>query len=134
MIDSCFALTDQDPGEACDAIAVLRFEILPDEDPLLSSIWAILIIPLAIVGWIGASIREATPPLPAYGVLLLLAIASIGPAMHLPDIDSEVPRQEGAAPSFTLLSHDGGLYSIRPNRRQRRTRSRIVSSRLSKLD
>ena len=112
MIDSCFALTDQDPGEACDAIAVLRFEILPDEDPLLSSIWAILIIPLAIVGWIGASIREATLPLPAYGVLLLLAIASIGPAMHLPDIDSEVPRQEGAAPSFTLLSHDGGLYSL----------------------
>ena len=74
--------------------------------------WAILIIPLAIVGWIGASIREATLPLPAYGVLLLLAIASIGPAMHLPDIDSEVPRQEGAAPSFTLLSHDGGLYSL----------------------
>ena len=112
MIDSCFALTDQDPGEACDAIAVLRFEIPPEEDPLLSSMWAILIIPLAIVGWIGASIREAILPLPAYGVLLLLAIAAIGPAVHLPDIDPEVPRQDGAAPSFTLLSHDGGLFSL----------------------
>ena len=112
MIDSCFALTDQDPGESCDAIAILRFEILPEGGPLLSSMWAILIIPLAILGWIATSIREAALPLPAYGVLLLLAIAAIGPAMHLPDIDSEVPRQEGAAPSFTLLSHDGGLISL----------------------
>ena len=112
MIDSCFALTDQDPGESCDAIAVLRFEILPEDGPLLSSMWAILIIPLAIVGWIASSIREATLPLPVYGVLLLLAIAAIGPAMHLPDIDSEVPRQEGAAPSFTLLTYEGGLVSL----------------------
>ena len=112
MIDSCFALTDQDPGEPCDAIAVLRFEIPSEEGPLLSSMWAILIIPIAIVGWIAASIREATLPLPVYGVLLLLAIATIGPALHLPDIDSEIPRQEGAAPSFNLLSHDGGLVSL----------------------
>ena len=112
MIDSCFTLTDQNPGEPCDAIAVLRFEILPGDGPLLSSMWAILIIPLAIVGWIAASIREATLPIAAYGVLVLLAIAAIGPALHLPDIDSEAPRQQGAAPSFTLLSHDGGLISF----------------------
>ena len=112
MIDACFTLTDQNPGESCDAIAVLRFEILPEDGPILSSMWAIIIIPLAIVGWIAASIREATLPLAAYGVLLLLAIAAIGPALHLPDIDSDTPRQQGAAPSFTLLSYDGGLISL----------------------
>ena len=112
MIDSCFTLTDQDPGELCDAIAVLRFEILPNEGPLLSSTWAILIIPLSIVGWIAASIREASLPIAAYAVLLLLAIAAIGPASHLPDIDYKVPRQQGAAPSFSLLSHDGDLVSL----------------------
>ena len=112
MIDACFTLTDQNPGKSCDAIAVLRFEILPEDGPILSSIWAIIIIPLAIVGWIAASIREATLPLAAYGVLLLLAIAAIGPALHLPDIDSDTPRQQGAAPSFTLLSYDGGLVSL----------------------
>ena len=32
--------------------------------------------------------------------------------MHLPDIDSNAPREEGAAPSFVLLSHDGELVKL----------------------
>ena len=45
-------------------------------------------------------------PLPAYAVILVLAIASIGPAIHLPDIDANAPRSDGAAP-LTLLEHGG---------------------------
>jgi hypothetical protein len=51
-------------------------------------------------------------PLQTYAILLLLAIAALGPAMHLPDIDSNAPREEGAAPSFALLSHDGELVKL----------------------
>ena len=51
-------------------------------------------------------------PLQTYAILLLLAITALGPAMYLPDIDSNAPREEGAAPSFALLSHDGELVKL----------------------
>ena len=49
--------------------------------------------------------KEALLPLPAYGVILLLALTTLGPAMNLPDIDFEEPRFEGASPSFSLYEH-----------------------------
>ena len=44
--------------------------------------------------------------MPAYGAILLLALASSITALSLPDIDSENYREGGAAPNFILLSHD----------------------------
>ena len=112
MIAACFTVTDQNPGELCDAIGVLRFEIPQDPKPMLSSMWAAVVVPLGIIAWIGVSMREAMLPIQTYAILLLLAIAALGPAMHLPDIDSNAPREEGAAPSFALLSHDGELVKL----------------------
>lgn len=107
MIDGCFKLQDQDPAESCDVIAVLKFEVKEDPQALLSGTWVAIMIPLGVIAWLGASMREAMLPLPAYAVILVLAIASIGPAIHLPDIDANSPRTDGAAPSFTLLEHGG---------------------------
>jgi len=112
MIDACFMITDQNPGELCDAIGVLRFEVPQDAKPMLSSMWAAVVVPLGIIAWIGVSMREAMLPIQTYAILLLLAIAALGPAMHLPDIDSNAPREEGASPSFALLSHEGELVKL----------------------
>jgi len=112
MIDACFTVTDQDPGELCDTVGVLRFEVLEGPKPMLASMWAAIVVPLGIIAWIGASMREAMLPIQTYAILLLLAITALGPAMHLPDIDSNAPREEGAAPSFALLSHDGELVKL----------------------
>jgi len=107
MIDGCFKLQDQDPAEPCDVIGVLKFEVKEDPQALLSGTWVAIMIPLGVIIWLGASMREAMLPLPAYAVIIVLAIASIGPATHLPDIDANSPRSDGAAPSFILLEHGG---------------------------
>tara|TARA_X000000368_G_scaffold61643_1_gene43499 strand:+ start:2426 stop:4750 length:2325 start_codon:yes stop_codon:yes gene_type:complete len=107
MIDGCFKLQDQDPAEPCDVIGVLKFKVEEDPQALLSGTWVAIMIPLGVIAWLGASMREAMLPLPAYAVILVLAIASIGPAINLPDIDANAPRSDGAAPSFTLLEHGG---------------------------
>ena len=107
MIDGCFKLQDQDPAEPCDVIGVLKFEVKEDPQALLSGTWVAIMIPLGVITWLGASMREAMLPLPAYAVIIVLAISSIGPATHLPDIDANSPRSDGAAPSFTLLEHGG---------------------------
>lgn len=112
MVDGCFVLTDQHPGDTCHVVGVLRFEVPEDKDPLLNGFWAAIIVPLSIVGWIGFSIREAAMPLPAYAVILLLAIAALGPASQLPDIDTEANGGRGAAPSFVLISHGGEEVSV----------------------
>ncbi|HJL54382.1 MAG TPA: hypothetical protein QF424_00405, partial [Candidatus Thalassarchaeaceae archaeon] len=80
--------------------------------PLLDGFWAAAIVPLCIIAWIGFSLKGAMLPLPAYAVLLLLALASLGPAMHLPDIEFEPYREGGAAPSFILLSHNPDSPSL----------------------
>lgn len=107
MIDACFTLQDQDPAEPCDVVAVLKFEVEKDPEALLSGTWVAVMIPLGVIAWLGASMREAMLPMPAYAVILVLAIASIGPAIHLPDIDANASRADGAAPSFALLEHGG---------------------------
>ena len=108
MVDACFTVTDQDPGQLCDVIGVLRFEVPEDPRPMVVAMWAAVIVPLGMIVWIGASMREAMLPIQTYGVILLLALAALGPALHLPDIDANAPRSDGAAPSFALLSHGGG--------------------------
>ena len=105
MVDSCYKLSDQDPGETCDLIGVLRFEVLEPEPSLLNGTWAAILIPLSIIFWVAVSMKEALLPLPAYGVILLLALTTLGPALNLPDIDFEEPRFEGASPSFSLYEH-----------------------------
>ena len=112
MVDGCFVLTDQEPSSTCHSIGMLRFEVSEDPDPLLGSSWAALIIPLSVILWIFFSIREATLPLMAYLVVLLLAISVLGPASQLPDIDPESEGGRGAAPSFVLLSHSSDQVSI----------------------
>ena len=114
MIDSCYKLSDQDPGETCDLVGVLRFEVLEPEPSLLNGTWAAILIPLSFIFLIGISMKEALLPLPAYGVILLLALTTLGPALDLPDIDFEEPRFEGAAPSFSLYEHgeDQQLYDF----------------------
>ena len=44
MIDSCYKLSDQDPGETCDLVGVLRFEVLEPEPSLLNGTWAAILI------------------------------------------------------------------------------------------
>jgi len=112
MVDVCIDLSDQDPTNTCNAIAVLRFSVPEDSDSLVNGMWAAVIIPLGIVGWIFISLRGAMLPLPTYGVLILLAFASLGPAISLPDINSEPFRDNGAAPPFILLSHNPDTESI----------------------
>lgn len=112
MIDACFMLTDQDPGERCDSWTTYRFNVPDDPPPLLSSGWAALIIPLSMILWIGRSISKKILPLPAYAVLLILTLSCIGPSLSLPNIDSEPYREGGAAPPFILLSHDSELGAI----------------------
>ncbi|HJM12951.1 MAG TPA: hypothetical protein QF641_00455 [Candidatus Thalassarchaeaceae archaeon] len=112
MVDACFTVTDQDPGESCDSWALLRFAVPPDSPPLLSSSVAAFLVPLFVLGWIATSLKGTTLPLPAFGVVLLLALASIGPAASLPDIENAALREDGAAPSFLLLSHDPEVGAI----------------------
>ena len=106
MVDSCYKLSDQDPGDSCSLVGVLRFEVSEPEKALLNGSWAAILIPLGIIAWIGVSMKDAMLPLPAYGVILLLALTTLGPALNLPDIDNEEPRMQGAAPSFSLYEHD----------------------------
>ena len=68
MIDACFTVTDQDPGELCDAVGVLRFEVPEDSKPMLASMWAAVVVPLGIIAWIGASMREAMLPIQTYAI------------------------------------------------------------------
>tara|TARA_B110000003_G_scaffold268911_1_gene299140 strand:- start:93 stop:2423 length:2331 start_codon:yes stop_codon:yes gene_type:complete len=105
MVDSCYKLSDQDPSESCSLVGVLRFEVLKTEPAFLNGSWAAILIPLGIIAWIGVSMKDAMLPLPAYGVILLLALTTLGPALNLPDIDFEEPRMQGAAPSFSLYEH-----------------------------
>jgi hypothetical protein len=65
MVDVCIDLSDQNPSETCNLIAVLRFNVPEDRKSLVSGAWAAVIIPLGIVGWIFISLREAMLPLPA---------------------------------------------------------------------
>ena len=112
MIDACFTVTDQDPGEPCDSWAILRFNVPEDKPPLIGAYVAAVLIPLCILAWSLISLKGATLPLPAYAAIVLLAIASLGPAMHLPDIESEPYREDGAAPSFLLLSHNPNTAAV----------------------
>ena len=105
MIDSCYKLSDQNPADSCNLVGVLRFEVLQSEPALMNGSWAAILIPLGIISWVVVSMRDAMLPLPAYGVILLLALTTLGPALSLPDISSEEPRMEGAAPSFSLYEH-----------------------------
>ncbi len=112
MIDACFMLTDQDPGERCDSWTTYRFNVPDDPPPLLSSGWAAILIPLSIIIWIVKSLSKAILPMPAYGVLFVLTLSCIGPTLNLPDIDSEPYREGGAAPPFMLLAHDSEIGSV----------------------
>ncbi len=112
MLDACFTLSDQDPGEACHSWAMLRFNVPNDEPPMLSSGVAAVLVPLGIIAWLGVSLRGPIFPLPAYAVIILLAISSAATASHLPDIDSKSYREGGAAPPFILISHDTGTGSV----------------------
>tara|TARA_Y100000588_G_scaffold370882_1_gene441595 strand:- start:102 stop:1451 length:1350 start_codon:yes stop_codon:yes gene_type:complete len=91
---------------------MLRFNVPEDEKPLLGSGVASAVVLMGIISWIGASLRGANFPLPAYAVILLLALASAATAFHLPDIDSDAYREGGAAPPFILLSHDTETGSV----------------------
>jgi len=106
MLDACMVLTDQDPGETCHSWVVLRFNVPDDTPPILGSVAAVASVFLGMLAWAGFSMRGSLLPLPAYGAVLLLALASAGTAMGLPEIDSENYREGSTAPSFILLSHD----------------------------
>ncbi len=112
MIDVCIQLSDRPYAEQCEAYAVLRFQVLPDEDPLMNSSIAAVLIPLIMFGGVIAGIRHAVLPSPVYGTLLILVIATAAPAYSLGHIDHNPVRSESHPPSFTLLSHSGGSQSI----------------------
>ena len=112
MLDACFTLSDQDPGETCHSWAMLRFHVPEDDPPLLGSFFAAIIVCVGLIAWFGASLRGANLPLPAYAAIILLAIASSFTAIHLPEIDSNSYREGGAAPPFFLLSHDSELGAV----------------------
>ena len=106
MLDACMVLTDQDPGETCHSWVLLRFNVPEDTPPILGSFAAVASVFLGLLAWAGASMRGSQLPLPAYGSVLLLALACMGTAIGLPEIDSDNYREGSAAPSFILLSHD----------------------------
>ena len=106
MLDACLILSDQDPGETCHSWVLLRFSVPADESPILGSAAAAAIVFMGMLAWMGVSLSGGQLPLPAYGAIILLALASSVTAFSLPDIDSENYRKGGAAPNFILLSHD----------------------------
>ena len=114
MLDACFTLSDQDPGESCHSWAMLRFNVPEDEPPLLGSVFASVIIFFGVITWLVFSLRTDILPLPSYAVLIMLILTSSSTALHLPDIDSSSYREGGAAPPFILLSHnsDQGAVSL----------------------
>jgi len=59
---------------------------------MVAAMWAAVIVPLGIIGWIGASMREAMLPMQAYAVILLLALAALGPALHHSPVGTGSPR------------------------------------------
>lgn len=112
MIDVCIQLSDRPYAEQCEAYAVLRFQVHPDEEPLMNSLIAAVLIPLIMLGGVIAGMRHALLPMPVYGILLILVIATTAPAYSLGHIDHSPVRSESHPPSFTLLSHSGGSHSL----------------------
>jgi hypothetical protein len=114
MLDACLVLSDQDPGETCHSWVLLRFSVPAEKPPILGSAAAAAFVFIGMLAWVGVSMRGGQLPLPAYGAILLLALASSVTALSLPDIDSENYREGGAAPNFILLSHnpDSGAGSL----------------------
>ena len=112
MLDACFTLSDQDPGESCHSWAILRFMVPEDQPPLLGSGIAAVMIFLGVIAWALTSLKGAAIPLPAYAAIFLVAISSVFTSLSLPDIDSETYRHGGAAPSFMLLSHDTSTGAV----------------------
>ena len=118
------------PGETCHSWVLLRFNVPEDTPPILGSFAAVASVFLGLLAWAGASMRGSQLPLPAYGSVLLLALACTGTAIGLPEIDSDNYREGSAAPSFILLSHDpdSGAKSYRTAGRIRRGSPRSVHS------
>ena len=112
MLDACMRLSDQDPGDLCPSWAILRFSVPQDKPPILSSSFAVALISLGIISWLGVSMRGASLPLPAYGVILLLTLSSIATTSELSDLDDEYYREGSAAPNFILLSHDPSSAAV----------------------
>ena len=106
MLDACLVLSDQDPGETCHSWVLLRFSVPADKPPILGSVAAAASVFFGTIAWVGVSMRGGQIPLPAYGAILLLAMASSVSALSLPEIDSDNFREGAAAPNFILLSHD----------------------------
>ncbi|HIG34007.1 MAG TPA: hypothetical protein EYQ11_03910 [Candidatus Poseidoniales archaeon] len=106
MLDACLVLSDQDPGETCHSWVLLRFSVPADKSPILGSAAAAASVFLGMIAWVGVSMRGGQLPLPAYGAILLLAIASSVSALSLPEIDSNNFREGSAAPNFILLTHN----------------------------
>ena len=106
MLDACLVLSDQDPGETCHSWVLLRFSVPADKSPILGSAAAAASVFLGMIAWVGVSMRGGQLPLPAYGAILLLAMASSVSALSLPEIDSDNFREGSAAPNFLLLSHN----------------------------
>jgi len=106
MLDACLILSDQDPGENCHSWVLLRFSVQNEDPPILGQFAAAAFVFMGVIAWAAFSARGGLLPLPAYGAILLLALASSISATSLPDIDSENYREGGAAPNFLLLSHD----------------------------
>jgi hypothetical protein len=106
MLDACLVLSDQDPGETCHSWVLLRFSVPADKSPILGSAAAAASVFLGMIAWVGVSMRGDQLPLPAYGAILLLAIASSVSALSLPEIDSDNFREGSAAPNFILLTHN----------------------------
>ena len=112
MIDICVQLSDRPYAEQCEAYAVVKFQVLSDEDPFMNSSIAAVLIPLIMLGGVVAGIRHAILPSPIYGTLLILVIATAAPAYSLGHIDHNPIRSESHPPSFTLLSYSGGSQSL----------------------
>ena len=112
MLDACMRVSDQDPGDLCPSWAILRFNVPQDKPPILSSGFAVAMVSLGILSWLGVSMKGASLPLPAYGVILLLALSSIATTSDLPDLDDEYYREGSAAPNFILLSHNPSSAAV----------------------
>ena len=106
-------MTDIDPNEECHVVIVHRTMVEGPPEPLAGTGFLLLLIPLATIGWLGASLRIGLLPWPAYLAMLIMAIALAVPATHLPGIEIGDTRDEAPAPAFNLLTHEG--ESIRLN-------------------
>ena len=112
MIDGCFILTDQDPSNTCHSVGMLRFEVFEEREPLgkLLGYGDSPNVNRSLDNLLHQGSHTPTAFLCGYSYACPLSTWSCCQPTRYRLLKANEGR--GAAPSFILLSHDGGLGAV----------------------